>query len=94
MKGKWVSQGKRLTPEGAAVSEQSKCELCGEPMPPGEEMFKFHGYSGACPKPPLPKRRSSWIEAAAKECAERVLIGVGAETFAEIIERHARKAQP
>ena len=33
----------------------SKCELCGEPMPPGEEVFKFHGYSGPCPKPPLPK---------------------------------------
>ena len=30
-----------------------KCGLCGEPMPPGEEMFKYHGYSGACPKPPL-----------------------------------------
>ncbi len=33
----------------------AKCELCGEPMPAGEEMFKFHGYSGQCPKPPLPK---------------------------------------
>jgi len=33
----------------------SKCELCGEPMPAGEEMFKFHGYSGDCPKPPLPR---------------------------------------
>lgn len=31
------------------------CELCGDPMPPGEEMFKFHGYSGPCPKPPLSK---------------------------------------
>lgn len=31
---------------------QPKCELCGEPMPAGEEMFKFHGYSGPCPKPP------------------------------------------
>ena len=31
------------------------CTICGEPMPPGEEMFKFHGYSGDCPKPPLPK---------------------------------------
>lgn len=30
------------------------CELCGEPMPHGEEMFKIHGYSGPCPKPPLP----------------------------------------
>ena len=36
------------------MNEQPKCELCGEPMPPGEEMFKFHGYSGSCPKPPLP----------------------------------------
>ena len=35
--------------------EQPKCEICGEPMPAGEEMFKFHGYSGNCPKPPLPK---------------------------------------
>ncbi len=31
----------------------ANCELCGEPMPAGEEMFKFHGYSGNCPKPPL-----------------------------------------
>lgn len=28
----------------------SNCELCGEPMPEGEEMFKYHGYSGPCPK--------------------------------------------
>ncbi len=27
----------------------AKCELCGEPMPPGEQMFKYHGYSGPCP---------------------------------------------
>ncbi len=36
-----------------------KCELCGEPMPAGEEMFKYHGYSGDCPKPPLPKLSES-----------------------------------
>ncbi len=30
------------------------CDICGAPMPPGEEMFKFHGYSGPCPRPPLP----------------------------------------
>lgn len=29
------------------------CELCGELMPTGEEMFKFHGYSGLCPRPPI-----------------------------------------
>ena len=28
------------------------CELCGEPLPAGEEMFKYHGFSGNCPKPP------------------------------------------
>lgn len=40
------------------MSEQTKCELCGEPMPPGETMFKFHGYSGPCPKPPVPRPES------------------------------------
>lgn len=34
----------------------SKCAICGEPMPTGEEMFKFHGYSGDCPKPPIQKQ--------------------------------------
>ena len=34
---------------------QPLCELCGEPMPLGQEMFKFHGYSGPCPKPPSPR---------------------------------------
>jgi hypothetical protein len=41
--------------EDHQVTEKLKCELCGEPMPEGEEMFKFHGHSGHCPKPPLPK---------------------------------------
>lgn len=68
--------------------EQSKCEICGEPMPPGEQMFKFHGYSAPCPKPPLPISRPAWIDAAAEECAARVLVGEGAKTFAAIIERH------
>jgi len=34
------------------------CKLCGEPMPEGEEVFFYHGYSGPCPKPPLPKNVS------------------------------------
>ncbi len=37
------------------MSEKPNCTLCGEPMPDGEEMFKYHGYSGICPKPPLPE---------------------------------------
>lgn len=28
------------------------CDVCGKPMPEGEEMFKFHGYSGPCPSEP------------------------------------------
>jgi len=26
------------------------CGVCGKPMPEGEEMFRYHGYSGPCPK--------------------------------------------
>jgi len=29
-----------------------QCELCGHPMPEGEEMFKYHGYSCPCPVGP------------------------------------------
>lgn len=43
-------------------SRPGTCELCGEPMPPGEEMFKYHGYSGDCPKPPLPRSKADTIE--------------------------------
>lgn len=39
------------------MTENAICEICEEPMPSGEEMFKFHGYSGPCPKPPLEKPR-------------------------------------
>lgn len=31
------------------------CQLCGELMPASEAAFKFHGYTGPCPKPPLPE---------------------------------------
>lgn len=34
------------------MTETATCGICGEPMPPGEEMFNYHGYSGPCPKPP------------------------------------------
>lgn len=37
------------------MSEPALCQLCGAPMPPGEEVFNYHGYSGPCPKPPLPR---------------------------------------
>lgn len=34
------------------MDKKATCQLCGEPMPAGEEMFNYHGYSGPCPKPP------------------------------------------
>jgi hypothetical protein len=40
----------------ATETEVAVCTLCGEPMPPGEQMFKYHGYSGPCPAPPLPRK--------------------------------------
>lgn len=35
-------------------------------MPEGEGMFFYHGYSGPCPKPPLPKEKSKSNEDWAK----------------------------
>ena len=42
------ASGRLIMPDDLA-----RCGLCGELMPPGEEMFRFHGYSGPCPKPAL-----------------------------------------
>ena len=36
-----------------AKEPRPTCGMCGEPMPPGEEMFMYHGHSGPCPKPVL-----------------------------------------
>lgn len=36
---------------GSHAVREGVCELCGQPMPEGEEMFKYHGYSGPCPNP-------------------------------------------
>lgn len=48
------------------MTETAICEFCGEPMPQGEEMFKYHGYSGPCPKPPKPLASpSDWAKAKA-----------------------------
>jgi predicted DNA-binding ribbon-helix-helix protein len=33
----------------ASAEPTGRCEICGGFMPRGEEMFKFHGYSGPCP---------------------------------------------
>ena len=46
------------------------CALCGEPMQPGEEMFKYHGSLGPCPKPPLPKKPPATVPRLSKEALE------------------------
>lgn len=38
----------------------SNCKVCGEPMPEGEEMFFYHGYSGPCPKPPINQTKNEY----------------------------------
>ena len=47
-----------------------KCGLCGEPMPEGEEMFNYHGYSGPCPpkKSDIEEKKQKVIDAAIKFC--------------------------
>lgn len=38
--------------EAKPAKKPAQCLSCGEPMPDGEEVFNYHGYSGPCPKPP------------------------------------------
>ena len=51
---------------------KTNCQLCGEPMPPGEEMFNYHGYSGPCPKPPLPAALPGAPEPRADRLSDRL----------------------
>lgn len=61
------------------AEEKAICEVCGEPMPPGETMFKFHGYSGPCPKPPLIKTLDDMTEPELAKLTDEVLNGVKAK---------------
>lgn len=53
---------------------QPVCDLCGEPMPLGEEMFKYHGYSGPCPKPPKQKPAPAEAQEAVEARLERIRV--------------------
>lgn len=64
------------------------CELCGEPMPAGEEMFKFHGYSGQCQKPPKPKEEKNYLLDAVKAAYRKHHMGddrIGWDELSEIL---------
>lgn len=41
---------KITSPGGESPKNDGICIICGKPLPPGEEVFNFHGYSGDCPK--------------------------------------------
>lgn len=58
------------------MNDTAKCSLCGEPMPAGEEMFNYHGFSGPCPKPPLPvnpESRAAEIEREIERASDSVV---------------------
>lgn len=74
------------------MSTKAICKLCGEPMPEGEEMFYYHGYSGTCPKPPLPAVIASTAKEIASQTARFLFQGNSNEPFdendtADIIEK-------
>jgi hypothetical protein len=90
-----VSHGAPTKEEAQAWLESAKaqgdtrmsvnCRLCGEPMPKGEEMFYYHGYSGSCPKPPLPKEPP--VDWKARADAQAATIAALREGLGEILHQ-------
>lgn len=76
------------------MSDEAKCQLCGEPMPPGETMFSFHGYSGPCPKPPLLQPHQRRVVAEKQELDDKIAkltAFIGREVYAGLpIEEQSR----
>ena len=44
-----IEMAAAITKAAMRESVPGICDLCGKPMPKGEEMFNYHGYSGPCP---------------------------------------------
>lgn len=63
----------------------ANCELCGKPMPEGEEMFKYHGYSGPCPVNPDDKKiatdQKSNVTIHLSDIVQRICEHCGTETL-------------
>jgi len=49
-------------------------------------MFKFHGYSGPCPKPPLPREAPEDQSLKVEVAGDRLVISIGIRCFANAIE--------
>lgn len=47
----------------------TNCIVCGNPMPAGEEMFLYHGYSGKCQAPPM----REWLDRPFKETSQIIV---------------------
>lgn len=47
----------------SALNPVTNCVICGKTMPEGEEMFRYHGFSGKCPAPPT----REWLDRPFKE---------------------------
>lgn len=56
--GRALAKAKSIESGDAPDVPEGICALCGQPMPDGETMFRFHGYSGPCPKP-APEEKES-----------------------------------
>jgi len=65
--------------------EEAICKLCGHPMPKGEEMFHYHGYSGPCPEPTLKEKP---MDKLAGNQNVRKTAGPGNGQFAKETERN------
>lgn len=66
------------------IKSNARCELCGEHMPRGEEMFKYHGHSGPCPEKKdsvesEPKTDTSSVESETPPKVANVKISVSTE---------------
>jgi hypothetical protein len=68
------------------MSDAPTCGICGEPMPPGEEMFKYHGLSGPCPKPPLKVEEPDDASLSVEVIGGRIVIAIGVRTFAHAVQ--------
>ena len=87
-------------PESKFKIPQALCSIRGEPLPEGELMFKFHGYSGPCPKPPLlttSQRAVTEEKRLLDEKLSRLMVFFGTEDFGMLddaeIERLLRQSE-
>jgi hypothetical protein len=74
-----------MTPDNIA-----RCGICGEPMPAGEEMFMYHGFTGPCPVPPVeshtPRMRAeppTEPEATRKQVEGEIIAWLGSDGWAK-----------